>query len=130
MPTYRLHDDAGYTGLLERPAPNLGCGSQCGCLPVNTSLSPKDERKRKPAVPEGVKFAVASPENAPAGLDWRAFSAAYFPGCHRHDLEAVTSYGAYRRARLGEERTSEGADRAEDEAEDATGPTALATWED
>jgi len=39
--------------------------------------------------------AVTSLENVPAGLDWQAFSAAYFPGRRRHDLEALTAYGAY-----------------------------------
>jgi hypothetical protein len=37
------------------------------------------------------------PSSLPAGLDWSAFAAAYFPGRHRHDLEAVVAYGAYRR---------------------------------
>ena len=93
--------------------------------------SPKGERKPKPAVPETAAPAeVAAPESAPAGLDWQAFSSAYFPGRHRHDLEAITAYGKYRRARVVEERTPEGADRAEDEADDATGSIALPTWED
>jgi hypothetical protein len=34
---------------------------------------------------------------APAGLDWVEFVDAYFPGTRRHNLEAVASYGAYRR---------------------------------
>ena len=29
-------------------------------------------------------------------LDWDAFSALYFPGRRRHDLDAVAAYGAYR----------------------------------
>jgi hypothetical protein len=38
--------------------------------------------------------------NAPAAgigekLDWDAFSALYFPGRRRHDLDAVAAYGAY-----------------------------------
>lgn len=37
------------------------------------------------------------PSSLPAGLDWSAFTAAYFPGIRRHDLEAVVAYGAYRR---------------------------------
>ena len=65
------------------------------------------------------------PENAPAGLDWQAFSATYFPGRHRHDLEAITSYGAYRR-RVVEKWTSHGA-RVKNEADDTTEST---TWED
>jgi putative transposase len=42
--------------------------------------------------------AVADLENTPAGLDWEAFSAAYFPAGRRHDLKALTAYGAYLRA--------------------------------
>ena len=30
-------------------------------------------------------------------LDWEAFAAGYFPGRHKHDLEALVAYGAYRR---------------------------------
>jgi hypothetical protein len=40
--------------------------------------------------------AGGSVEAAPAGLDWYAFSARYFPGRRRHDLEAVRAYGAYK----------------------------------
>ena len=32
-------------------------------------------------------------------LDWNAFSAQYFPGRGRHDLDAVAAYGAYRQGR-------------------------------
>ena len=32
-------------------------------------------------------------------LDWDAFSARYFPGRRRHDLNAVAAYGAYRQGR-------------------------------
>jgi hypothetical protein len=32
-------------------------------------------------------------------LDWDAFSAQYFPGRGRHDLDAVAAYGAYRQGR-------------------------------
>jgi hypothetical protein len=32
-------------------------------------------------------------------LDWDAFSARYFPGRRRHDLEAVAAYGAYKQGR-------------------------------
>jgi hypothetical protein len=36
------------------------------------------------------------PAGAPEGLDWKTFSARYFPRCPRHGLEAVTAYAAYR----------------------------------
>jgi hypothetical protein len=35
--------------------------------------------------------------DAPDGLEWQRFSTRYFPGRRRHDLEALTGYGAYRR---------------------------------
>ena len=43
--------------------------------------------------------AVATGAHGPGGLDWLAFTAAYFPGRRRHDLEALTAYSAYRRSR-------------------------------
>jgi hypothetical protein len=33
---------------------------------------------------------------SPAGLDWYAFLACYFPGRRRHDLEALKAYEAHR----------------------------------
>jgi hypothetical protein len=32
-------------------------------------------------------------------LAWDAFAAQYFPERHRHDLEAVAAYGAYKQGR-------------------------------
>jgi hypothetical protein len=32
-------------------------------------------------------------------LDWDAFSARYFPGRRRHDLDAVAAYGTYKQGR-------------------------------
>jgi hypothetical protein len=43
--------------------------------------------------------AAGEPEDVPAGLDWQAFSAAYFPGSRRHNLKAMVAYGAYKRSR-------------------------------
>jgi hypothetical protein len=72
--------------------------------------SPKGERKPTPDVPEKLAVAVASPEDAPAGLDWQAFSAAYFPGSRRHNLKAIVAYGAYKRSLgVGEQQPSEAA---------------------
>jgi hypothetical protein len=45
---------------------------------------------------EGGRYSTTNKADAPAGLDWYAFSGRYFPGRHRHDLEALTAYGAYR----------------------------------
>jgi hypothetical protein len=41
--------------------------------------------------------ARTSTTDAAGGLEWQSFSARYFPGRRRHDLEALTAYGAYRR---------------------------------
>ena len=47
--------------------------------------------------------AASAPDLPGAGvgekLDWDAFSARYFPGRRRHDLDAVAAYGAYRQGR-------------------------------
>jgi hypothetical protein len=41
--------------------------------------------------------ARTSATDAPDGLDWQGFSTRYFPGRRRHDLDALTAYGRYRR---------------------------------
>jgi hypothetical protein len=41
--------------------------------------------------------ARTSRTDAPDGLEWQDFSTGYFPGRRRHDLEALTAYGTYRR---------------------------------
>ena len=47
--------------------------------------------------------AASAPDLPAAGvgekLDWDAFSALYFPGRRRHDLDAVAAYGAYKQGR-------------------------------
>ena len=91
--------------------------------------SPKGERQPTPDVPEKVAATVASPENAPVGLDWQAFSAAYFPDSRRHNLKAIVAYGAYKRSRgVGEQRPSE-ADRLKADAI-AIEAQAVDEWED
>jgi hypothetical protein len=86
-----------------------------------------DTERTRPLTKSAVS-AVASSAAAPDGLDWQTFSAAYSPGRRRHDLEALTAYGAYRRSHAADKRTSEGhALKAE------SGPasrTALQDWED
>jgi hypothetical protein len=65
--------------------------------------------------------AVQGGADAPDGLDWQAFTATYFPTRRRHDLEALTAYGAYKRSRLlGEQRARNGGSES----------SALQTWED
>lgn len=51
-----------------------------------------------PVTPDGPS-AVTSSAHVPDGLNWQRFSAAYFPGRRRHDLEALTAYSAYKRTR-------------------------------
>ena len=68
-------------------------------------------------------------ENLPSGLDWKAFSAAYFPGSRRHNLRAIVAYGAYRRsAPAGGKHESEAA-RFEPDAI-STEAVSVETWED
>ena len=47
---------------------------------------------------------AASAQDIPAAgigekVDWDAFSAQYFPGGRRHDLDAVAAYGSYKQGR-------------------------------
>jgi hypothetical protein len=84
---------------------------------------------RKRPLTESAVSAVASSADAPDGLDWQTFSAAYFPGRRRHDLEALTAYGAYRRSHAVDEPSADDAARME-AASCAAGSTALQEWED
>ena len=53
--------------------------------------------ERRRGDPGRLRANVSSSDELPAGLDWQAFSARYFPGRYRHDLEALIAYGSYRR---------------------------------
>ncbi len=75
-------------------------------------------------------LAAASREDIPEGLDWQAFTAAYFPGRRRHDLEALVAYGAYRRPPTIDESPSDDADLLAGAESDAGGAPALRVWED
>jgi hypothetical protein len=86
--------------------------------------------ERKRPLTESAGSAVASHADAPDGLDWQTFSAAYFPGRRRHDLEALTAYGAYRRSRTLDERPSRLATRMEEAENGEAGSTGLQDWED
>ena len=74
--------------------------------------------------------AVAS-GHAANTLDWQSFCTAYFPGRRRHDLEALTAYGTYRRSQQGGAASS-GADAGAGTAQRTSQAqrTALHTWED
>lgn len=84
---------------------------------------------RKPRVAK-VASAVASSADVSDQLDWQTFCAAYFPGRRRHDFEALTAYGAYRRSRADEEPSSEEVVRMREATNGAAGSTALQGWED
>jgi hypothetical protein len=61
-------------------------------------------------------------------LDWQAFSATHFPGRRRHDLEALTAYGEYRRSHVVAERSPDGV--RPPASNGPAGSTALQDWED
>jgi hypothetical protein len=86
--------------------------------------------ERKRSLTESAVSAVASSADAPDGLDWQAFSAAYFPGRRRHDLEALSAYGAYRHSGTLDERPSRQAARMEEAGSGEAGSTGLQDWED
>ena len=87
-----------------------------------------DAENERPLTESAVS-AVSSHADAPDGLDWQTFSAAYFPGRRRHDLEALTAYSAYKRSRdpgAGSSAQPAGAETGRG----ATGASALRNWED
>jgi hypothetical protein len=76
-----------------------------------------------------VAAGLALDENVPSGLDWHAFSAAYFPGSRRHNLKAIVAYGAYRRSHsVAQRRASEGARFKPDAI--SSEAVSVETWED
>jgi hypothetical protein len=88
---------------------------------VEQRHSSRSDRKA-PATSDGPPAGA----RVPGGLDWQAFTAAYFPGRRRHDLEALTAYSAYKRSR------DAGAGRSAEPAgiEPGRGATAVRKWED
>ena len=71
--------------------------------------------------------------DAPGALDWQSLSTRYFPGRRRHDLEALTAYGTYRRRPRPPQRCAreEGAqaDRPAQADDGALVGGAVQTWE-
>jgi hypothetical protein len=63
-------------------------------------------------------------------LDWEGFSAAYFPGSRRHDLRAITAYGAYKRSRVGFGQLLPEASQSRAAERIAMRARAVETWED
>jgi hypothetical protein len=72
---------------------------------------------------------VGGGAHVPEDLDWQTFAAAYFPGRRRHDLEALTAYGVYRRSHAADARSSDEPARIGAGPGEA-GSTALQDWED
>jgi hypothetical protein len=64
------------------------------------------------------------------GLDWEGFRARYFPGRRRHDLEAITAYGAYRSSRDVPARQAEKPVPLAEPEPVSERSTATASWED
>ena len=95
-------------------------------MPVEVGERRPARLDRKAAVTSNPS-AAASIALEPDGLDWRAFKAAYFPGRRRHDLEALTAYSVYKRARAGT-GSSEEVTRIKQRG--PVGVTALRRWED
>jgi len=63
-------------------------------------------------------------------LDWKGFLAAYFPGSRRHDLEALTAYGAYKRSWFVDGQSATEASRSPAAEGTSARATAVAAWED
>jgi hypothetical protein len=98
-------------------------------MPVETERRSSMNSQPKGPVSDRVASAVSSSVHVPEGLDWQGFSAAYFPGRRRHDLEALTAYSAYKRSR--DTVTGSSAESAGIETwRGATGAIALRNWED
>lgn len=95
-----------------------------------TGFAGRFDAKRKRPLTERTVSAVASSADATDGLDWQTFSAAYFPGRRRHDLETLTAYGAYRHSRTLDERPSRQVTRMERAESGEMGSTELQDWED
>ena len=72
---------------------------------------------------------LALDENVPSGLDWRAFSAACFPGSRRHHLEAIVAYGVYRRSSAARQPRASAAALLEPDAISREA-VSVDTWED
>lgn len=71
---------------------------------------------------------VPSTADVTGSLDWQTFSAASFPGRRRHDLEALTAYGAYRRSHAVDRQSSDEVARI-DAARREAASTAVEEWE-
>jgi hypothetical protein len=98
-------------------------------MQVETEQRPSMGSETKRTVTNHAASALVSSAHKPDGLDCQAFSAAYFRGRHRHDLEALTAYGASRRSHAVDERAAGDVARME-AASGPPGSTAMQDWED
>ena len=118
---------AGRTGVSSTSTGATGA-RRPDAMPVEPERRSSMDPGRGPAA-DRVASGVTSSAHVPEGLDWQGFSAAYFPGKRRHDLEALTAYGAYRRSRdVGTGSSAEPAGSKRGGA--GAGATALRNWED
>ena len=76
-------------------------------MPVETERRRFNGFETTRPVTTHVASAVAGGSRVPDGLDWQSFSAAYFPGRRRHDLEGLTAYADYRRSSAVDAQSSE-----------------------
>lgn len=95
----------------------------------NLPRRPLTEVPRTWPVPQPEAERLQADEAAVQGLDWQGFLSRYFPERRRHDLEALTAYGAY--------KSSNGAERPPGEVVRLVRPdpmppesTAADTWAD
>ena len=98
-------------------------------MQVETEQRPSLGSKTKRTVRNHAAASVAGTAHLPDGLDWQAFSAAYFPERRRHDLEALTAYAAYARSHSDAALSSDEPLGIE-AGQGATGPHAPGNWED
>lgn len=98
-------------------------------MQVETEQRPSTGSRTKRTVTNHAASALASSAHIPDGLDWQAFSAAYFPERRRHDLGALAAYGAYRRSHSDAALSCNRPVRIET-GRGATGAPALRNWED
>ncbi len=98
-------------------------------MQVETEQRPSMGSRTKRTVTNHAAASLAGTAHIPHGLDWQTFSAAYFPERRRHDLEALTAYGAYARSHSGAALSSDEPVRIET-GQGAAGAHALGNWED
>jgi hypothetical protein len=111
--------------------PRQPAGATFHASPGSPKAAPRDELAPSPLrtiVPELDINGADHHTTVQDGLDWQGFLSRYFPGRQRHDLEALTAYGAYRSSRVVDERLADDIARLEEPG--SVGSTAVDAWED